>query len=85
MLAGFPGGTSFIMSLAVLAFGSSMLLLVCPTGFYGWERYARIARGLADSRWRRRGAVRGQAKHLRAPGPHWRPASNAASTLIVFR
>jgi hypothetical protein len=39
-----------IMSLAVLAFfGSSMVLLVCLMGFYGWERYARIARGLAIS------------------------------------
>ncbi|TKB30839.1 MAG: ABC transporter permease, partial [Mesorhizobium sp.] len=34
----------------VLAFfGSSMVLLVCLMGFYGWERYARIARGLAIS------------------------------------
>jgi peptide/nickel transport system permease protein len=39
-----------ILSLSVLAFfGSSMTLLVCLMGFYGWERYARIARGLAIS------------------------------------
>lgn len=48
-LADFQAALPFmIMSLAVLAFfGSSMILLVCLMGFYGWERYARIARGLA--------------------------------------
>lgn len=51
MLADFQAALPFlIMSLAVLAFfGSSMALLVCLMGFYGWERYARIARGLAIS------------------------------------
>ncbi|WP_353474680.1 ABC transporter permease [Salipiger sp. H15] len=51
MLADFQAALPFlIMSLAVLAFfGSSMGLLVCLMGFYGWERYARIARGLAIS------------------------------------
>ncbi|MBS1183367.1 MAG: ABC-type dipeptide/oligopeptide/nickel transport system, permease component [Proteobacteria bacterium] len=51
VLADFQAALPFlIMSLAVLAFfGSSMLLLVCLMGFYGWERYARIARGLAIS------------------------------------
>ncbi|PJR13706.1 ABC transporter permease [Sinorhizobium meliloti] len=50
-LADFQAAPPFlIMSLAVLAFfGSSMVLLVCLMGFYGWERYARIARGLAIS------------------------------------
>lgn len=50
-LADFQAALPFlIMSLAVLAFfGTSMLLLVCLMGFYGWERYARIARGLAIS------------------------------------
>ncbi|SFU23061.1 ABC transporter permease [Mesorhizobium sp. YR577] len=50
-LADFQAALPFlIMSLAVLAFfGSSTLLLVCLMGFYGWERYARIARGLAIS------------------------------------
>lgn len=49
VLADFQAALPFlIMSLAVLAFfGSSMPLLVCLMGFYGWERYARIARGLA--------------------------------------
>ena len=51
MLADFQAALPFlIMSLAVLAFfGSSLVLLVCLMGFYGWERYARIARGLAIS------------------------------------
>lgn len=51
MLADFQAALPFlIMSLAVLAFfGSSMLLLVGLMGFYGWERYARITRGLAIS------------------------------------
>jgi peptide/nickel transport system permease protein len=39
-----------IMALAVLAFlGSSVWLLVVLMAFYGWERYARMARGLAMS------------------------------------
>ncbi len=51
VLADFQAALPFlIMSLAVLAFfGSSMPLLICLMGFYGWERYARIARGLAIS------------------------------------
>ncbi|WP_416797430.1 ABC transporter permease [Ciceribacter azotifigens] len=51
VLADFQAALPFlIMSLAVLAFfGSSMMLIVCLMGFYGWERYARIARGLAIS------------------------------------
>ncbi|MCH4541441.1 peptide ABC transporter permease [Ochrobactrum sp. POC9] len=51
MLADFQAALPFlILSLAVLAFfGSSLLLLTCLMGFYGWERYARIARGLAVS------------------------------------
>ncbi|RBP94212.1 peptide/nickel transport system permease protein [Rhodobacter sp. 140A] len=51
MLADFQAALPFlIMALAVLAFfGSSMPLLVGLMGFYGWERYARIARGLAIS------------------------------------
>ncbi|RWR29324.1 ABC transporter permease [Sinirhodobacter populi] len=50
-LADFQAALPFmIMALSVLAFfGSSMTLLVCLMGFYGWERYARIARGLAIS------------------------------------
>ncbi|WP_128254406.1 ABC transporter permease [Falsirhodobacter deserti] len=50
-LADFQAALPFmIMALSVLAFfGTSMVLLVCLMGFYGWERYARIARGLAIS------------------------------------
>jgi peptide/nickel transport system permease protein len=50
-LADFQAALPFmILSLSVLAFfGSSMTLLACLMGFYGWERYARIARGLAIS------------------------------------
>lgn len=37
-----------IIALAVLAFlGNSLVLFVVLMGFYGWERIARIARGLA--------------------------------------
>lgn len=51
MLADFQAALPFLMmSLAVFAFfGSSMPLLIGLMGFYGWERYARIARGLAIS------------------------------------
>lgn len=51
MLADFQAALPFlVMALAVLAFfGSSMPLLIGLMGFYGWERYARIARGLAIS------------------------------------
>lgn len=51
VLADFQAALPFlILSLAVLAFfGSSMALLVGLMGFYGWERYARISRGLAIS------------------------------------
>lgn len=36
-----------IIALAVLAFfGNNLVLLVCLMGFSGWERYARLSRGL---------------------------------------
>ena len=39
-----------ILALAVLAFfGNSMVLFICLLGLHAWERYARIARGLAIS------------------------------------
>ncbi|MQW07401.1 ABC transporter permease subunit [Sinorhizobium meliloti] len=85
-LADFQAALPFlIMSLAVLAFfGSSMVLLVCLMGFYGWERYARIARGLAIS-----AGAQGYAAAVvqlgATPAPvylrHILP--NVASTLIV--
>jgi peptide/nickel transport system permease protein len=39
-----------ILALAVLAFmGNALPLFICLMGFYGWERHARVARGLALS------------------------------------
>ena len=85
-LADFQAALPFmIMALSVLAFfGTSMVLLVCLMGFYGWERYARIARGLAIS-----ASAQGYASAVvqlgATPGrvylKHILP--NVASTLIV--
>jgi peptide/nickel transport system permease protein len=37
-----------ILALSALAFfGNSQLLLICLLGLYGWERHARVVRGLA--------------------------------------
>lgn len=86
MLADFQASMPFlILALAVLAFfGSSLQLLICLMGLYGWERYARIARGLAIS-----AAAQGYAGAIRQLGAtpsriyfrHILP--NIASTLIV--
>lgn len=74
-----------ILALAVLAFfGNSMLLFVLLLGLHAWERYARIARGLAISASAQgyAGAVRQLgARPLRVYGRHVLP--NIASTLIV--
>ena len=85
-LADFQASMPFlILALSVLAFfGSSLTLLVCLLGLHGWERYARISRGLAIS-----AGAQGYAaavKHLgaspwRVYGRHVLP--NIASTLIV--
>lgn len=85
-LADFQAALPFmIMSLSVLAFfGSSMTLLVALMGFYGWERYARIARGLAISASAQGFAaavVQLGAKPSRVYLRHILP--NVASTLIV--
>lgn len=85
-MADFQAALPFmIMSLAVLAFfGTSMVLLVCLMGFYGWERYARIARGLAISASAQGYAsavVQLGAKPSRVYLKHILP--NVASTLIV--
>lgn len=74
-----------ILALAVLAFfGNSLPLFVCLMGLYGWERHARIARGLAiqaDAQGYA-GAVRQLgAGPLRIYLRHVLP--NIASTLIV--
>jgi peptide/nickel transport system permease protein len=74
-----------ILALAVLAFfGNSLPLFVCLMGLYGWERHARIARGLALA-----ADAQGYAAAVRqlGAGPvrvylrHILP--NIASTLIV--
>lgn len=74
-----------IIALAVLAFfGNSLTLFIVLMGFYGWERIARIARGLALSA-NEQGyatAVRDLgASPWRIYGRHILP--NIASTLIV--
>ncbi|XUY28419.1 ABC transporter permease [Agrobacterium sp. rho-8.1] len=86
MLADFQAALPFlVMSLAVLAFfGSSMPLLIGLMGFYGWERYARIARGLAIS-----ASAQGYASAVVQLGATpWRVymrhiLPNVAATLIV--
>jgi peptide/nickel transport system permease protein len=74
-----------ILALAVLAFfGNSLGLLVCLLGLHAWERYARIARGLALAAGAQgyAAAVRGLgASPWRIYGRHVLP--NIASTLIV--
>lgn len=74
-----------IIALAVLAFlGNSLVLFTLLLGFYGWERIARIARGLAIAA-NEQGyatAVRDLgASPWRIYGRHILP--NIASTLIV--
>jgi peptide/nickel transport system permease protein len=86
MLSDFQASMPFlIMALAVLAFfGNSLPLLIGLMGFFGWERYARIARGLAIS-----ANAQGYAAAVRQLGAtpariylrHILP--NIASTLIV--
>jgi peptide/nickel transport system permease protein len=74
-----------ILALAVLAFfGNSMVLFICLLGLHAWERYARIARGLAIS-----ASSQGYAAAVRQLGATpWRiygrhVLPNIASTLIV--
>lgn len=74
-----------ILALAVLAFfGNSLPLFIALLGFHAWERYARIARGLAIAAGGQgyAAAVRQLgATPLRIYGRHVLP--NIASTLIV--
>ncbi|WP_425338809.1 ABC transporter permease [Bartonella tamiae] len=86
MLADFQAAMPFlILALSVLAFiGNSIIILTLLLGLYGWERYARIARGLALSANSQgyAGAVRQLgARPLRIYVHHILP--NIASTLIV--
>jgi peptide/nickel transport system permease protein len=74
-----------ILALAVLAFfGNSLPLFITLLGFHAWERYARIARGLAIS-----AGTQGYAAAVRQLGASpWRVYGrhvlpNIASTLIV--
>ena len=86
MLADFQASMPFlILALAVLAFfGNSLPLLIGLMGLFGWERYARIARGLAIS-----ANAQGYAAAIRQLGASpWRIyfrhiLPNIASTLIV--
>lgn len=87
MLADFQASLPFlILALAVLAFfGNSLPLLICLMGFFGWERYARVSRGLAIA-----ANAQGYAASIRQLGAspfriylrHILP--NIASTLIVM-
>jgi peptide/nickel transport system permease protein len=74
-----------ILALAVLAFvGNSLPVFIGLLALHGWERYARIARGLAIS-----ASAQGYAGAVRQLGAHplrvyWRHIlPNVASTLIV--
>jgi peptide/nickel transport system permease protein len=86
MLADFQASMPFlILALSVLAFfGNSLALLVGLMGLFGWERYARISRGLAISANAQgyAGAIRQLgARPTRIYFKHILP--NIASTLIV--
>lgn len=85
-LADFQASMPFlILAISVLAFvGNSLTIFICLLGLHGWERYARIARGLSLSAVRQgyAGAVRQIGAHpIRIYGRHILP--NIASTLIV--
>ena len=74
-----------ILALAVLAFfGNALPLFIALLGLHGWERYARISRGLAIS-----AGAQGYAAAVRQLGASpWRVYGrhvlpNIASTLIV--
>jgi peptide/nickel transport system permease protein len=74
-----------ILALSVLAFfGNSLVLFICLLGLHSWERYARIARGLAISAGSQGYAAAVKqlgASPWRVYGRHVLP--NIASTLIV--
>ncbi|QRM33276.1 ABC transporter permease [Microvirga sp. VF16] len=86
MLADFQAAMPFlILSLSVLAFfGNALPLFIGLMGLYGWERYVRIARGLAIA-----ASAQGYANAVRQTGAsplrvylrHILP--NISSTLIV--
>ncbi|MGX5851621.1 ABC transporter permease [Mesorhizobium sp. PL10] len=86
MLADFQAAMPFlILSLSVLAFfGNALPLFIGLMGLYGWERYARIARGLAIA-----ASAQGYAGAVRQLGASPRRVylrhilPNISSTLIV--
>lgn len=86
MLADFQAAMPFlILSLSVLAFfGNALTLFIALMGLYGWERYARIARGLAIA-----ASAQGYAGAVRQLGANPRRVylrhilPNISSTLIV--
>lgn len=86
MLVDFQAAVPFIiLALAAIAFlGNSLLLFICILGLQGWERYARIARGLTLGE-----SERGYVIALRTAGAGpWRIYArhvlpNVASALIV--
>ncbi|QRM33241.1 ABC transporter permease [Microvirga sp. VF16] len=74
-----------IVALAMLAFfGNSLVLFVCLMGIYGWERNARLARGLAMA-----AGAQGYASATRQLGAHplrvylRHILPNSAATLLV--
>ncbi|SJM32507.1 ABC transporter permease [Mesorhizobium delmotii] len=85
-LADFQATMPFlILALAVLAFvGNALQIFICLLALHGWERYARIARGLAIS-----ANAQGYAGAVRQLGAHplrvyWRHIlPNVAASLIV--
>jgi peptide/nickel transport system permease protein len=86
MLIDFQASMPFlILALSVLAFfGNSLPLFICLMGLYGWERHARIARGLAiaaTAQGYAAAVLQLGARPLRIYWHHVLP--NIASTLIV--
>jgi peptide/nickel transport system permease protein len=86
ILADFQAAMPFlVLALAVLAFvGNSLIVFILLLGLHGWERYARMARGLSIAASGRgyAGAVRQLGAHpIRVYGSHILP--NIASTLVV--
>lgn len=86
MMIDFQASMPFlILALSVLAFfGNSLVLFICLMGLYGWERHARISRGLAIA-----ANAQGYAAAVRQLGAtplriYWKHVlPNIASTLIV--
>ena len=74
-----------VIALAVLAFfGNNVVLLLALVGIYGWERYARLARGLALSAMNDGYAVAAASYGARPVWIYWRHIlPNTLSVLVV--